>query len=221
MDLGLDRYMKPLMCNVGVGLAKNAKIVLLDSDRILPYSYFSRAAEELDAGTVITTKRLYNLDREYSDWEIENDAVVKTEDFRTEDNEIRRKNMFAGNTLMMKDDYYVCGGMDESYTGYGFADTDMTERAMTAGLDLVFLNEEELHLWHPKTIFWEGQELTQPEFQILSAINATKYMLKWDRKPDKAFKKLILEVTPRLNTFPDTLQGELVRSLGELGVLLE
>lgn len=191
-DLNLSRYLKPVMCNHGVRNAKYQKIVLLDSDRILPAGYFTRNTALMTPKQVITTECLFSLDKDYTDEEIESGNVSKHDDFRSKTNELRRKNMFSGNTILWKNDYLSCG-MDESFVGYGYADNDMTEAMKNLGCDQIFLHEEELHLNHPKTIHYD-KELAARSFKIIAAINAAKYLVKWNKKADRIFFGLAREV---------------------------
>lgn len=193
IDLHLKDYSRTKMLNLGVNSAKADKIILLDSDRILPISYFSIAIGVLQEGMVISTEKLYNLAHPYTNEEIQRGEVARYPDFRSVTNQMRRKNLFAGNTVMWKKDYLALGGFDEEYLGYGFADTDMTKKAELS-LKPFFLEHEELHLWHEKSILWDGKEIPNEHFKVLTAINGMRYCKKWGLSPDTGFSQLLNEI---------------------------
>lgn len=188
-NLNLRSYHKPLMCNLGVSQATGNIIVLLDSDRVLPKNYFHDAALTLKRNQIVAPHCLYQLGRPYTDEEIEA-GPEKTPDFRSEVNESRFKNAFAGNTMMWRDEYW---GMDESFIGYGYADSDMTRDATVRGFELLYPEVEELHLWHEKQIEWRGKMLGYPAFEKVAVVNAVKYAEKWGLD-DQNIKGLVEEV---------------------------
>lgn len=192
LNLKTDTYKKPFMCNIGVENSKNEIIVLLDSDRILPKEYFTNNTKIVTRGMTITTELLFSLRDDYSDDQIESGNVCKIPDFRSKTNEMRHKNMFSGNTIFMKQDYLSCGGMDESFVGYGYADNDMTESMKNYGCKEVFLSEEELHLNHPKSVCWHGKQLSSKSFA--SFANAKKYLQKWKKEPPPSFYDMLDEI---------------------------
>lgn len=209
INLEWDSYQKPRMCNLGVSIAKHPKIVLLDSDRVLPDSYFTRQSESLAEGTFVSTRPLYSLCKPYSDEEILTGEVEKIGDFRSPENALLSKNLFAGNTLFFKADYEKCGGMDESFVGYGHADTDMTRNVLSHDMEQVLLEEDELHLFHAKTVSWNGEIVH--DFQIMTAINAAKYLLKWRLRPCQKFSNLKNKVIGKLNDYPEDLSAQFIR----------
>jgi GT2 family glycosyltransferase len=116
--------------------------------------------------------------------------------------------------MMRKETYLALGGFDERYEGYGFADNDMTRKAEVAGLDVVFLDDEELHLFHGKEIYWDGRRYEASEFQILSAINAIKYHKKWDLLWGNEMSRLVEQVLKRVDEFPEEWRNEFLSLTG-------
>jgi len=194
INIGLEigTYKKPVMCNAGVRAAKHDLIVLMDSDRILPYGFFTKHTKNFPQKSMLTSVRLYKLQQDYTDEQIESGEIQKVEDFKSSTNEIRKKNMFSGNTIFWKDDFLECGGMDESFVGYGYADNDITHNMLHSGIEPTYLFDEELHLNHPCSIFVEYEEITQ--FKIISAINGVRYMKKWKIPLSKSFYELHKEI---------------------------
>lgn len=206
LNLSLKNYHKSFMTNLGVKKSKGKFLILLDSDRILPENYFYNCIKISNKNTVISTKNLYQLDRDYTDSDIETNKVNKKPDFKKKTAEGRFKNLFAGNTVISKNAYEKIGGYDESFVGYGFADNDMSQAAIKSNLDIVWLSSEELHLFHEKTIYWNGSIITRDIFKIITAINGLNYYKKWNIKLDKNFKDLIFEIENNIKNFPVDLQ---------------
>ena len=195
-NLNTDTYNKPIMCNHGVRSSTHEIIVLMDSDRILPHNYFTRNTKIATLGKTITTERLFFLEDDYSDIQIESGDIVKTADFKSKTNEMRCKNMFSGNTIFMKQEYFSCGGMDESFVGYGYADNDMTETMKHFGCEEIYLDEEELHLKHARSIYWHGKPL--PSKSFVSFSNAKRYLKKWGKEPPAAYQQMESEIRQTL-----------------------
>lgn len=204
-NLGMDTYQKPKMCNFGVYSAKNSIVALLDSDRILPYNYFENISNIIKKNDFHTSETIMVVDKEISDNQIENFNFDYFTESRSKSDELVMKNMFSGNTVFLKDDYFLLGGMDESFIGYGYADTDMTKKAMNKKMKFHFHKINEIHLYHSKEIFYRGEILK--DFKILSAINILKYCLKWKIKDEK-ITTVCNEVLKRMDFYPTDLQNE-------------
>lgn len=177
IGLKLNTYQKPKQCNVGVKLAKYPLVALLDSDRILPKNYFFDRCREIKRNQFVTCSFLHNCKNVYSDHDILHNNIEYDFEQKSKINEVRFKNLFSGNTLFYKDQYLACGGMDENYIGYGFADNDMTRTIEASGMESVFHDVAEIHLWHKKEIIYQG--VAYHDFRIISAINMLYYCKKW------------------------------------------
>lgn len=204
-DMDLDTYRKPLMCNFGVKKCSGELVALLDSDRILPENYFYNASKLMKRRYMITTNCILNLDKFYSDVDINKRRYKGKKEYRSSENILRRKNLFSGNTLFFKSDYEFVGGMDERYVGYGYTDNDITRSAKLKGIKDVYLNFEELHLYHPRTIIYGGEIFS--DFQIISAINSIKYSIKW-RMCDNIVLEICSEVVSKMDVYPSYLKKD-------------
>lgn len=201
--LNLDSYCKPIQCNFGVKQANYDLVALLDSDRILPINYFYDHGKKLKRGEFLTTTHLFKLNKDYTDEEIEKCNFKFVTDIRSQKNEIRKKNLFSGNTLFHKNDYLDCGGMDESFIGYGYADNDMTRTVEFSGHKSLFVNYAEIHLSHRRSVNFQGEDVSQ--FKILSMTNLIRYCLKWKIKEEMA-EKMIQEIYNNIRKFPSNQQ---------------
>jgi len=215
INLECDTYCKPKMTNAGVAVSQGDVLVLLDSDRILPYGYYTRLIPQMKEKQVITTQNLYTFDQPYEDDEIESGKVRKKPDFRSLTNQGRYKNMFSGNTIMWRSDYDAIGGYDENYVGYGFSDTDMTRNALLNDLKMVFKQEDEYHLFHDQIYDWESGHIHKDEYRIISAINSVYYCNKWKIEADKGVNELWEEVSSLINRYHRVHVDKFNRLLGD------
>ena len=208
INMNLDFYWKSKMTNVGVEEAKEDIVVLLDSDRILPLNYFEKKIKKIKKNQVVSTNNLIKLKKDYSDDLIEKKQFEFLIDLKDKSNKGRNKNLFAGNTIMFKKDFFELGGYDEDYKGYGYADTDMTEKIIRSNLEVLWSNEEEIHLNHSKVVSWNSDFLSLDSFKIQTAINGFKYYKKWKIKFEPSFLDLINDIDNSNVEFPSDLFKE-------------
>jgi GT2 family glycosyltransferase len=188
INLNLPHFNKPIMCNTAANMAKGNIIVFLDCDRILPENWFTKRAANLEPGTVASVHRLYRLSVSATDMQIEEGIVPKLPDYRIADMSTISKNLGAktvmsGNAMMKLDDYLDLGGMDESFEGYGYSDTDLSYKLYKAGFHIELTNHDELHLWH-------NIDIPLEEFATSNLNNALKFCKKWNLAPPLWWGKL-------------------------------
>jgi predicted glycosyltransferase involved in capsule biosynthesis len=181
VNLDMLTFNKSIMANRAVALAKTDKIVLLDGDRILPKNYFTTELINLQKRTMTTPLYHYKINSAVSDEQIEAGVCSLTPDFRyvaTLDfaKHLSTKGLFSGNTILFKKDYEECGGMDESFEGYGFSDTDFMFTVIKKHIRLNVTFDKELHLWHPNMH-------SKDDFSALNTKNGLKFCKKWDIVP--------------------------------------
>lgn len=179
IDMNLSGYNRQIMLNAGVFAASDSQVVLLDSDRILPHGYFQHVLSDLSPGQVASTRQLFKLRKAYDDSEIERNAVEVIPDHRHPSTVLRRKNLFAGNVAIWKSDYIKLGGMDTAYSGYGYADTDMTRRVERSDLEIVYREDPELHLYHEPSVVLGRHLFKDDDVKLMCAINGIRFCLKW------------------------------------------
>lgn len=212
INMNLDSYWKSKMTNVGVSEASNEIIILLDSDRILPHNYFKNIISSIKKKQVVSSTHLIKLKRKFLDEDIESKKITFEIDVKTKENLGRTKNLFAGNTVMFRSDYFNLGGYDETYKGYGYADTDMCKKVMESDLEVIWSPEEEIHLFHDSIVSWESQFLNYDQLKIQTAINGFKYYKKWKLKLESTFKDLIIKIEENINSFPKSLQIDYINA---------
>lgn len=189
-NLNLDTYNKPKLCNFGVYNSNYKLVALLDSDRILPFRYFNKISKIIRKKQFVSSLILHKLDKFYSDEEIENKKFSYSIEIKSKKCEIRKKNLFSGNTFFFKEDYIAAGGMDESFEGYGFADNDMTYNIMHKGYSVSWNTETEIHLHHPAEFLYKGKLLSGEEFRKISSSNLEKFKNKWKKTNIRKFIRL-------------------------------
>lgn len=193
INLNNQTYCRPKMLNIGAREARYENLVLMDSDRILPTNYFYRNLEDLGRKTVITTRRLFRLLAPYTDDEIESERIKSLIDFRSYRIIMGWKNLFSGNTMILRSDYLDTGGMDEEYEGYGYADNDMTMNVRHRGYNIIYRFEDEYHLYHEYQYVYRGK-LVDPQLRILlSAINMMRFCRRWGITPHFPLLRGVLE----------------------------
>ncbi len=186
-DMQIQEMHLPYVTNFGVDASECEKIVVMDSDRLLPAGYFSKVLALLSEGVQITTHKTKKLQIPHSDEQIINDDLNFKWDFRDmfcgwPDSKVNYhmtgegKNVWSGNTAFMKSDFIKAGKMDEKYIGYGYEDNDMTLGMQKIGVKSVYLEEEiELHLWHePLTYGVRDQKKMYID-------NGVRFCKKWGR----------------------------------------
>lgn len=158
VSLNLPNMQKCKAINHGARMATADKLVLLDSDRILPSGYFRSVLFGLKLRTVVSTRITHKLR------EMAPDAHIIRDDFRYYINDRKPVDtpyaltVFSGNAALYTEDYWRAGGMNEDYIGYGFEDSDMSCRLKRAGVEAVLRDEVELHLYHRGDTYGEGDQ---------------------------------------------------------------
>ncbi len=184
-DLSLSEMSLPYVTNFGVDKTLSQKLIILESDRILPKGYFAEVLEQLGPNKCISCTDMRKLQKPATDENIRNNSYEFLEEKRCISNEIGIRNWWSGNTAVWKDDYYRVGKMDEAYIGYGWADTDMGCTFEKAGIENIARTEIELHLWHPPVTYGERNQ------KHLFLNNGVYFCEKWDYvKPPWLLKEI-------------------------------
>ncbi len=186
-NLDLPYMQLPLVTNFGVDNCHTDKVIVLESDRILPAGYFKSVIEQIHEGISITCKNMKKLSTPVNNEEIKNNIFQYKDESRTEENQIGIRNMWSGNTAIWKPDYYKAGKMDEAYIGYGWADSDMTNRMQKVDVKSVYRDEIELHLWHPSATYGSGDQ------KQMFINNGIRYCKQWDIEYPDWFRKEIAQ----------------------------
>jgi hypothetical protein len=184
-DLDIDEMELSGMTNRGVCKSKFDKVIVLESDRILPSGYFASVIEQIGPKISITCKNMKKLKTEVSDDDIINNNFEYRDEHRSETNELGLRNMWSGNTAFWKKDFFDADKMDEGYVGYGWADCDMTNKMNEIGVKNIFREEIELHLWHPSQTYGK----VNPKKLFIQ--NGIRFCKKWNAAYPEWFKQEI------------------------------
>lgn len=186
-DLNVECMQLPAITNFGIGKSKGDKLIVLESDRILPKGYFSDVFKQLEKGVQITCRNMLKLTKPTADRDIYENDFESKEEHRSDSNQIGMRNMWSGNTALMKADFYEAGKMDENYKGYGWADSDMTYQMESIGVKSIFRPELELHLWHEPMTYGDGDQ------KKMFLENGKRFLRKWKKEEPDWFKKEIAD----------------------------
>jgi hypothetical protein len=173
----------PNLTNQAVAASPTEKLVILESDRLLPRGYFAEVIGGLEKETQVTCKKMIKLNREMNDESIISRNFEFKEEFRDERNRPGFRNIWSGNTIISKTDYERAGKMDEHYCGYGWADSDMTNRTESVGVRSIYRDEIEIHLWHPSQTYGELDQ------KSLFVKNGLYFCKKWGENLPDWFRK--------------------------------
>lgn len=184
-DLEIDEMKLAYMTNFGVSHASSQKICVLESDRILPAGYFEQVFEQLKPKVSITCRKMKKFKAPATDEQITNNEFEYNDEHRSEENNIGVRNMWSGNTAFWKQDFLEAEMMDEGYVGYGWADSDMTNKMNEVGVKNIFRDEIELHLWHPPQTYGKSDQ------KALFIQNGIRYCRKWGIEYPDWFKEEI------------------------------
>jgi GT2 family glycosyltransferase len=180
INLNSDFYCRSKMCNLGVNESKGEIIILLDGDRVLEKNYFTNVCSEIKPNECITTGNHWQMTHPATDEEIENEKYEAIYNPKSVENKMHHRGSFSGNTVFLKSTYISVGGMDESYVNYGYQDIDFSRKMITQGMNMIFREEKELHLFHEKHSDWK----------IHTVQNGIKYCKKWNLPPENDLIKM-------------------------------
>jgi len=175
-NLNLPEMMAAKQTNFGVTQAQCERIILLDSDRILPSGYFDKVIDQMCDNIMISTSNMVKLLDYRIDQEIINGTYFSSEERRTT-NEIGTRCIWSGNVIFNKSDYQRAGSMDEKYIGYGWEDNDMGLTMEKAGVVPILRNELEIHLYHEPFTYGSKDQ------KKLFVQNGLYFCRKWGIKP--------------------------------------
>lgn len=186
-DMEEEEMILAKMINRGVSSCVSDRVIVLESDRILPRGYFASLINEIKPKISITCKQMKKLKEETDDEKIKNNIFEYDDEFRSEENRIGLRNMWSGNTAFWKNDFFEADMMDEGYVGYGWADSDMSNKMKEIGVKSSFRNEIELHLWHPSQTYGKTNQ------KRLFLRNGLRFCKKWGAEHPDWFKEELEE----------------------------
>ena len=191
-DMNSEEMSGSRIINFAVDQTSCEKIVVLESDRILPAGYFKEILPLLKEGVQITTLTMKKLTEEVGNETIESGKFKFNHEIRSSKNELCFKNMWSGNTAFMKYDFYKVGKMDEEYVGYGWTDSDMTATMESNAVKSIFRDEIELHLWHLPLTYGKCDQ------KKLFINNGVKFCKKWNKPYPQSLRQDMLQYREEL-----------------------
>ena len=181
------------MWNAAISIAKFENILYLDSDRILPKNYLNKVILQLQDNKFIYSKFLFRLHK-FCKLEMVKkirDNPYKYKDFWYVDGRMPHppnlevlsfgKNPMSGNTAFTKKTWIETGGIDPSFNGWGFPDTDYYFRMLKIGMNFEIIDCAELHLYHDYAV-------DKKIFKLMNLWNAHKLATKFNIELDEDIK---------------------------------
>jgi hypothetical protein len=191
-NLNLTDMHRAKSINKGVEAAVSERIVFMDSDRILPPLHFERTFSSLKIGTAAAVECILNVTAPAKDSEILHHWFGYTEERRSKTLAPNARNLCSGCTVIHKTDFLKAGGMDEDYVGYGYEDQDMARRLQRAGVEAVWWDGKEVHLYHERATYGSSDQ------KLLFVNNGLRYCKKWGLVPTELIDQGIREETKDL-----------------------
>lgn len=173
-----------------ISICKFDNILYMDSDRILPKNYLIEITNNLKNNMFIFPQKLYKLKnkvpisliRNIRD-NIKNYNHMLEPDFRIINpyKAIDKKNPMSGCVAFTKKSFIDSGGLDFSFCGYGYPDTDYFMKTYKMGYEFKSIDCNEIHLKHDY-----GKD---NKFVKLSNFwNKVKFFKKWNIPIDNNIK---------------------------------
>lgn len=186
-NMQITEMQKNKLLNEGARQASANNLIILDSDRILPQHYFQNTLDKLKSGVIISAETLWQLDHAVSDRDIIQGLFSYRVENKSKENRILSRGVTAGNFAIKRDDFWKCGGMDETYTGYGFEDQDFAKQLQKNNIRTIWIPAVELHLYHEKLTYGVVDQ------KMLFFENARRYCKKWKEPLPEQLQKEFLE----------------------------
>jgi hypothetical protein len=186
------------MWEAAINVAKYEKILYLDSDRILPINGLKQLVDAIDDDCFVFPKKLFSIKEKCDLKMIRNvrDDILSYQNLLLADHRVctsawaavRKKNPMSGCVGFTKSGFLKSGGLDKSFQGWGYPDTDFFEKTYRMGFAFKGLEIEELHLHH-------NYEVKLREFKLMNLWNGVKFCKKWG-----------FEIHPELKIVAEELQ---------------
>lgn len=172
--------------------AKFDIILYIDSDRIIPVEFLMKCREIASENTFVFPKRLYQLKFDvpiallrslrdnpkdsndvYADHRVFNDPIAA----------IRKKNPMSGCVSFTKETFWRSGGLDPSFCGWGYPDTDYFMTTFKQGCKFIAVDCDELHLHH-------NYQPGVLQYRLMNLYNGVLFCKKWDLEIPNQIKNL-------------------------------
>lgn len=194
--------------NAAVERASFETMLMLDSDRILPRNYLELVTTAVKDMTFAYSGSLFRAERDCRQDELfafQDEAEINFP-IRPEkrqacppDASVTRagKNPMSGNTGLTRSTYRVTGGIDPTFVGWGYVDTDYYVKTHRMKCEYVALPARELHLHH-------GYGVNDFEFHRNNVWNQIKFLRKWGFEVSDG----LLESAASYRIDPDTIRPD-------------
>jgi GT2 family glycosyltransferase len=175
----------------GMRRAKTDIVSILHSDMIIGPGYFENMLKHLEKGKVVCATRIEppihpagkeKIVRDFGD-EAENfkwdafESFVNTEKEAQKD--VTTKGIFAP-WMLYKEDHLSIGGHDQRFAPYGYEDSDIFNRWILAGYEMVQSRDALVYHMTCRGHRWnKGVGVENPDYRATMDANAREFLRKW------------------------------------------
>ena len=186
-----ERVGHTILYDVGIDMAKNEIIGIIHADMIVSENYLENLLKHLDKGRVVCATRIepplhppgnekiiQNFGMDFDDLNIPafEEFVVKAQ---SEYNNQTSKGMFAP-WILYKEDFQSIGGHDPLFAPFPYEDSDIFQRWMLAGFELIQSRDSFVYHLTCRGHRWNDEiQKDDDYYKVASNKAARNYLRKW------------------------------------------
>ena len=186
-----ERVGHTILYDVGIDMAKNEIIGIIHADMIVSENYLENLLKHLDKGKVVCATRIepplhppgnekiiQNFGMDFDDLNIPafEEFVVKAQ---SEYNNQTSKGMFAP-WILYKEDFQSIGGHDPLFAPFPYEDSDIFQRWMLAGFELIQSRDSFVYHLTCRGHRWNDEiQKDDDYYKVASNKAARNYLRKW------------------------------------------
>lgn len=189
--LSPDRKGHTYWYDEGMRMAETDIVSILHSDMIIGPSYFENLLKHLERGKVVCATRIEppihpagkeKIVRDFGDeadsfkWETFEQFVNSEKD---KEKDVTTRGIFAP-WMLYKEDHLSIGGHDQRFAPYGYEDSDIFNRWINAGYEMVQARDSLVYHMTCRGHRWnKGVGIENPDYRATMDKNAREFLRKW------------------------------------------
>ena len=189
--LSPDRKGHTYWYDEGMRMAETDIVSILHSDMIIGPGYFENLLKHLERGKVVCATRIEppihpagkeKIVRDFGDeadsfkWETFEQFVNSEKD---KEKDVTTKGIFAP-WMLYKEDHLSIGGHDQRFAPYGYEDSDIFNRWINAGYEMVQARDSLVYHMTCRGHRWnKGVGIENPDYRATMDKNAREFLRKW------------------------------------------
>ena len=175
----------------GMRRAKTNVVSILHSDMIIGPGYFENMIKHLEKGTVVCATRIEppihpagkeKIVRDFGDeahnfkWEAFEKFIIQE---KANNVDLTTKGIFAP-WMLYKEDHLSIGGHDQRFAPYGYEDSDIFNRWILAGYNMIQSRDSLCYHMTCRGHRWnKGVGIENPDYRATMDANAREFLRKW------------------------------------------